>query len=307
MKRFLAMLLAVMLFTVACGDSDTSSEDDEPAPQPTSAAANIDSNPDDTSADDTPDVAAIVNGTPISMATFEAELANARTNSNAATDDALRATILDELIDQVLIAQYAEQNDIVIDDAVVQAEIDALNALADEAGYTLAEVMQLPPDTSSDIVEQKVYEGLLTQAVADDVVANADVVTTRVRARHILVRDESLAIDILQQLNDGEDFVTLAETYSIDSSTALAGGDLGWIAPGDLLQPVVEQIVFDIPASTRYPDPVPSDLGWHIIEVLERDETQSLTDEQLSQQRILIFQTWLAEQRRAATIERFIS
>lgn len=302
MKPFLWIVLVISLL-VACGGSDSSS--DKTDTQSEQSATEIVAQTDAT-ASTTEDLAARVNGTPITMETFERELA-ATSVTNAASREALRETVLSTLIDQVLIEQYATANNIAIDDAALQSEMNSLNTLATASGFTLAEVLGLPANTELAILEQKVYDGLLSQAVANDVVANATIVTTQVYARHILVRDEALADEILERLQNGEDFATLAATYSIDSATAPIGGDLGWIAPGDLLLDVVEQIIFSLPPATRYPDPVPSDLGWHVIEVLEKDETQSLTNEQLSQQRIQIYQTWLADQRRMATVERFIS
>ncbi len=288
----------------ACGGEDSTPNSSNTTPQ----ATNVTETVTEPATTDSSNLAARVNGIPISQADFEAELAISTINlAGAASSDALRETVLATLVDEVLIEHYAAANGIIIEDEMLQAELESLQTLAAQSGYTLAEVMGLPTTTDITIIEQTVYETLLTQAVADDIVAKAGLVAVQVRARHILVRDEALALEILEQLQNGEDFATLAATYSIDSSTAPAGGDLGWIAPGDLLLAVVEQVIFSIPASTRYPDPIPSDLGWHVIEVLERDETLSLTDEQLSQQRIQIFQSWLADQRRMATVERFIS
>ncbi|PJF42014.1 MAG: hypothetical protein CUN55_10675, partial [Phototrophicales bacterium] len=286
---------------VACGGSDASSNESNTQSQ-------LPQTTEEATADNTIDssIVARVNGVPISRAVFEAELAAVSNNFNdAASDSALQETVLSSLIDQILIEQYAAENNIIITDEELENELKSLSTLAETSGFTLAQVLGLPPNADSSVVAQKVYQGLLAQAVADDVVSKTELITTQVHARHILVREEALARELLERLQNGEDFATLAATYSIDATTAPAGGDLGWIVRGDLLLDTVEEIIFNMPANTRYPEPVPSDLGWHIIEVLERDETQSLTDEQISQQRILIYQKWLADQRRTAVIERF--
>lgn len=63
----------------------------------------------------------------------------------------------------------------------------------------------------------------------------------KMRARFILVPTQSLARDILQQLEAGADFGQLAAQYS-QAPNARDGGDLGFFGPGDML-PEVEQNV----------------------------------------------------------------
>jgi parvulin-like peptidyl-prolyl isomerase len=129
--------------------------------------------------------------------------------------------------------------------------------------------------------------------------------TAQVRARHILVSDEATARSIISQLEGGADFAQLALEHSLDRSTREAGGDLGWISPGLLLQPEVEAAIFALPVNSRAPEPVQSALGYHIIESIERGEDVPLTPTGLAQRRQQARLDWLDQQRAAATIVRY--
>ena len=98
-------------------------------------------------------------------------------------------------------------------------------------------------------------------------------------ARHILIKvteitSESEAkqkiIQVQQRLKAGDDFATLAKLYSQDGS-AQKGGDLGWLYPGDTVQPF-EQAMNALKIG-EISGPVQSTFGFHIIQVLERRTT----------------------------------
>lgn len=90
-----------------------------------------------------------------------------------------------------------------------------------------------------------------------------------VHASHILVESEELARTVLQRLEDGEDFAALAAELSIDTSNAEEGGDLGWFARGEMVE-AFDQVVFEADIGL-YPEPVETEFGYHVIEILERE------------------------------------
>ena len=104
----------------------------------------------------------------------------------------------------------------------------------------------------------------------------------RVHAAHILFRtlpsqaDLSAATAEAESLRDrilaGEDFAALAKQYSVDSATAINGGDLGWIPWSSLPEPFLSH-VGDSPAGAVL-DPVAADDGIHIIRIEERREAR---------------------------------
>ena len=98
-------------------------------------------------------------------------------------------------------------------------------------------------------------------------------------ARHILIKvtevtSESEARQKIGQvhsrLKSGEDFAALAKLYSQDGS-AQKGGDLGWLYPGDTV-PAFDQAMNALKVG-EISNPVQTQFGFHIIQVLERRTT----------------------------------
>ncbi|WP_044205110.1 peptidylprolyl isomerase [Flammeovirga sp. OC4] len=75
-------------------------------------------------------------------------------------------------------------------------------------------------------------------------------------------------LDIKKRIQDGEDFGVLAKQYSQDYGSARKGGDLGWHGRGELV-PEFEEIALTVEPN-EIADPVESDFGYHLIQLLER-------------------------------------
>jgi peptidyl-prolyl cis-trans isomerase C len=88
-----------------------------------------------------------------------------------------------------------------------------------------------------------------------------------VRARHILVKTEQEAKDLLKQLKGGADFVELAKKSS-DGPSAQTGGDLGYFARGQMVKPF-EDAAFTLKAG-EISAPVQTEFGWHVIKVEDK-------------------------------------
>ncbi|HLR77909.1 MAG TPA: peptidylprolyl isomerase, partial [Burkholderiaceae bacterium] len=110
------------------------------------------------------------------------------------------------------------------------------------------------------------------------------------------------------RLRHGEDFAELAKSFSEDTSAPL-GGDLGWLTPGDTV-PAFEQAM-NMLAPGEISEPVRSQFGWHLIQVLER-RTRDMEDEfKRMRAREILFQRrvepaledWLGKLRGEAYIE----
>jgi peptidyl-prolyl cis-trans isomerase C len=103
-----------------------------------------------------------------------------------------------------------------------------------------------------------------------------------VHARHILVKTEQEAKDIIAQLKAGADFAALAKTKSTDPG-ASNGGDLGFFKAGDML-PEFSAMAFSLKPGEISPTPVQTRYGWHVIKVEERKTDPAPTFEQLHDQ-----------------------
>ncbi|WP_372378144.1 peptidylprolyl isomerase [Vibrio natriegens] len=90
------------------------------------------------------------------------------------------------------------------------------------------------------------------------------------RVAHILVEgdDEAKAQTILDELNNGAEFATLAEEKSDDFGSAEIGGDLGWIER-DVMDPAFEEAAFALENVGDVSELVKSDFGYHIIKLEE--------------------------------------
>ncbi len=90
------------------------------------------------------------------------------------------------------------------------------------------------------------------------------------RVSHILVEgdDEAKAQAILDELNAGADFATLAEEKSDDFGSASEGGSLGWIER-DVMDPAFEEAAFALTKVGETTGLVKSDFGYHIIKLDE--------------------------------------
>jgi peptidyl-prolyl cis-trans isomerase SurA len=107
----------------------------------------------------------------------------------------------------------------------------------------------------------------------------------QLRVRHILLRPNEILDDaavrqkllgIRTQILGGDDFATVAQAVSEDTTSASEGGDLEWLSPGDTV-PEFEQALAQLPIS-ELSEPIQSRFGWHLIEVLER-RSYDTTDE----------------------------
>jgi parvulin-like peptidyl-prolyl isomerase len=88
----------------------------------------------------------------------------------------------------------------------------------------------------------------------------------RIRCAHILVEKESVAKEVLDKLNKGEDFSKLAAQYSIDGSRK-RGGDLGFFTRGIMVKEF-ENAAFSLDKGETS-GLVKTQFGYHIIKRLE--------------------------------------
>lgn len=89
-----------------------------------------------------------------------------------------------------------------------------------------------------------------------------------VHARHILVKDEATAKDIIKKLDGGAKFEDLA-SQSTDGPTAKNGGDLGFFNKGQMV-PEFADAAFKLKPGTYSKEPVKTQFGWHVIKVEEK-------------------------------------
>ena len=132
----------------------------------------------------------------------------------------------------------------------------------------------------------------------------------QILARHILIRtDENIgdqaARDRLNQLRQritaGEDFASLARSYSADPGSAIKGGDLGWASPNVMVPEFAKKL--QQTAINTISQPFKTQFGWHIVEVLgKRDHDDS--DHQARQVARKVIQAQKAEEAKIRYLQR---
>jgi len=145
-----------------------------------------------------------------------------------------------------------------------------------------------------------------------------NMIVTQTLARHILIRQRQGLQDAdverrLQGYRDQiraktADFEALAKKFSEDGS-APNGGLLGWMGPGELVPPF--EIAMNRLQIGEVSDPVKTEFGWHLIQVLERRDAQLTVEKQREFARAAIrerkfeqaYQDWLRQLRDTATVK----
>lgn len=126
---------------------------------------------------------------------------------------------------------------------------------------------------------------------------------TKTRVRHILIKPNEVLSDdeakqkllaLKRRIESGEDFGAVARGHSDDKGSAVKGGELGWVQPGALVQPF-EQAMAALPIN-KLSEPVQTQFGWHLIQVLERQEADDSSDFKKNQAREEIFKRKLEEE-----------
>lgn len=291
--------LALGLLVGACGGGGSPSlppptATPSPSPSPTPTATPL-------------PLAALVNGEPIALADLEAEWQRYQAGLTAAgieiaTEERGRSQVLQALIDRKLLAQGARAAGLTVSEAELEARLEdlaaesggpeALGAWLAANGYTL------------EAFRQALLEEMLAERMVAHIVAEVPETMEQVHARHILVATRQEAEALLAELQAGADFADLAVTRSLDLSTRVDGGDLGWFPPGVLTVPEVEAAAFALaPGETS--GVVESRLGFHIVQTLAREERPLSPYARAVLQRRAV-EAWLAEQRAAAEIETFV-
>jgi parvulin-like peptidyl-prolyl isomerase len=260
-------------------------------------------------------LAARVNGQPIFLDVYQKQVAQTEQalieqdlilqgEEGQAQLAQIRQNVLNGLVEQALIEQAATASGISVTyeelEATVQESIavgqgqESFDQWLAENGLTLDEFREIQRSQ------------LLASKMIEQVTAVVPTTAEQVHARHILVSDLARAQALLGELNAGANFAALAQQSSEDVSTAANGGDLGWF-PRDvpLMPPVVVEMAFALePGGTS--DVIQSEQGYHIIKVEAREDNRPLSPEMVLYVRKKAFETWLAEQRGVAVIERYI-
>ncbi len=300
-KIYIVLLALSVLLSACKANSVTSS------PSPTQAQPSKTSQPQQPTATSTPvlptttpePMAATVNDGGITLAEYNAELQRLQASLQESGKTMVAADqqnqVLNQLIDETLLADAAYKAGYTLDDAALQKHIDDL-ANQSGATMTLAQWMEKNFYTEESL-KRALRRSLAAAWQRDQITAAAPTTADQVHVRQMLFLDSDTADRYYAQLQAGAKFATLA--FVVDPDT---GGDLGWFPRNYLLLPEIEKAAFDLQPGTYRPV-IRTPYGYQIIYVEERDSQHPLSaDARRSIQRQML-NDWLAAQRAQAKIE----
>src|SRR5688500_7307843 len=206
---------------------------------------------------------AVVNGKPIpeSVLLFYTRATERQDYADLSAAD--RERVLNDVIGLELLAQQAEKEGLTASRTLAaQIELQRLQALARAMA---AEHIKNNPPTDADL--QAIYEENLPRLAGE-----------QYKLRHILVTSKADADTIIAQLNQGADFIALAQAHA-DGPTGPNGGDLGWLT-ADSIPPAFAEAVRAMTVGSYSQAPVQTDSGYHVIllEEMQRQEPPPLED-----------------------------
>ena len=240
-----------------------------------------------------PGIIAVVNGKEIALDDFSRELyrlermiLNAGKPLTCPQITRLRTEVAEGLVRRELLFQEGK-NKVHVTDAEINGELDKLRGEF-QSGADFAK--------ASAALRVQVEQALVIRKIIDDQFASKAVVTDKeirsyydenrdsfrqpeqVKASHILIKTDAgneagkaaarkKMEDIRKKALEGQDFASLARTYSEDV-TGPKGGDLGYIRQGQILKPVEDALFALKPGEVS--EVVETGIGYHLVKAYDR-------------------------------------
>jgi peptidyl-prolyl cis-trans isomerase C len=209
---------------------------------------------------------ATVNGKAIKQSLVDFILKDASA-SGQKIDDNTKAVVVNKLISQELVLQEAQKAG-VDKQADYQAKEDLMRRELMINTYLQDYLKKNPIDEAAT---KAAYEKFKAQ------VGNKEF-----NARHILVKTEAEAKDVIAQLAKGGDFAKLAKEKSIDPGSKDKGGELGWFSPASMVRPFSDA-VSKLQKGLYTTVPVQTQFGWHVIKLEDIRDMQPPAYEQVKE------------------------
>lgn len=193
---------------------------------------------------------ATVNGKPIDKKTFDAYIIHKKTQDPKYDTEKNREKLIQELVNRELMFQDALNKKLNKDkDVLFQLEQHRIDLLIKHA---IRKTMLATPITDTEL-----------KLEYDRRVKAANVM--EFKARHILVKKEDKAKSVIEELNNGKEFIKLAKAYST-GPTGKNGGDLGWFNARQMV-PEFSKTVASMKKGSYTKAPVKTKFGWHVIKL----------------------------------------
>ena len=202
---------------------------------------------------------------------------------NNPSEMGIRYELFRSLIDQKTLLLYAVENDVVPTAQQIKSESDRIvnQYVADENTKAAIIYQYGSVEAFAELVQEYVSTQLLSMNVQAKVLPNieedfkqyvTDNMTDlkyeyeKVTASHILVTDEASALELKAKIEEGVlSFSQAASEFSIDTGSAIDGGDLGEFGHGQMVKEFEDAAFAATPGVII--GPVLSQFGYHLIDV----------------------------------------
>ena len=255
------------------------------------------------------DKAAVVNGVVISKDTYDHELdffvRRAAAQGQALPDEQMaqiKNQVLEGLIDRELLFQESKKKGIAVNAEAVSDEFQKIQQRypnKEEFNKLLSEMGLTESDVRKQIARGMAIQQLIDKEVTEKIKISDEETKSfydknpqlfqqpeQVKARHILIKVQADAPDdqkaearrkieaVQEKVKKGEDFATLAKTYS-EGPSGPRGGDLGYFRRGQMVKPF-EDAAFSLkPNETS--EIVETRFGYHLIKVDDKKPAKTMT------------------------------
>lgn len=256
-------------------------------------------------------VVAVVNDEVILLSEVQEQMALFQAAQQVAIRDSAQAAqlqkqILDQLIEEKLIVDYATKEGVTIPDDQLNTRVEEMigdikqRLGSEEAFQAELKSQGLTLETLRERYRQDLRKQMMAQRIVDREIRSKVKVTetdvdtffknnqkdlppkpVQYHLAHILVMPKAdqtrraaarlKANDVLQRLESGADWASMVQKYSEDTSTKSTGGDLGVVNEGDFDERF-EAAIRDLQPGQRT-GVVETRFGFHIIEVVARSGT----------------------------------
>jgi len=149
--------------------------------------------------------------------------------------------------------------------------------------------------------KEMIRTGILAQRLQEYLAERAPTMAEQVHLNAILLENYEKAAAVKKRWESGEDFATLAREVSQDKESAKNGGDIGWY-PRGVLNYGLDEVAFNLEIGT-VSEPVPSEVGFHLIMVSEKAAVRKIDEEKLQVLKDEALTTWLQKERQYHKIE----
>jgi peptidyl-prolyl cis-trans isomerase C len=232
-----------------------------------------------------------INGEGISLEVYQTELALFQDALGTGLATYGEEKVLEDLIDQVLLAQAANDLGYQLDENLLDIRIGELGLSSQGL-----EDWMMNYGFSEGSFRQTMRREIAAAWMRDQLIADVPDTAEQVHARQILLYNSNEAEAVYAQLEVGMDFGTLANQYE-----PVTSGDLGWFPRGYLNVTELDDVLFNLEPGAYSPI-IQSPIGYHIVQVLEREPDHTLTADARRVLQVQRLTQWLENRRNQSEI-----